>query len=205
MRLFSGSGKEEFFWQDGCGQDNLYLPVIPFAFCSSKSNSRSNSHSGIQGKEAVSFLGKGFVSLSRFGWPESWTIILTLRESSRAAHNMSSWQSKRSGTLPGQVYRARSLIFCLRQQQKQRLFRASTWAFSAASLLASTSVEQEFRGHLPSVSVQCPFMGLVPMQAHKPFLNLPTLPVPTPPVAASSTNSWLQCEGYCLHFQLIFY
>lgn len=101
---------------------------------------RSNSHGGTQSKEAVLLLGECFVFLSRFGWPESWTIILTVRESSRTAH-MSSWQSQRSGTLPGQVYRACSLILCLGQQQKQKLFWASTWAFSAAPLLASTSVE----------------------------------------------------------------
>lgn len=109
-------------------------------FCFLQSG-RFNSHSSTQGRETVLFLGDDFVFLSRFGWPESWTIILAVRERSRTAHNMSSWQSKRSGTLPGQVYRACRLILCLGQQQKQRLFWASTWAFSAASLLASTSVE----------------------------------------------------------------
>lgn len=33
------------------------------------------------------------------------------------------------------------------------------------------------------------------MQAHKPSVNLPMLPVPAPPVATTSRNSQLQCEG----------
>lgn len=191
MRLLSGAGKEEFFWQDGCGQNNLWIFLSYLLFFAVREIQFPQRHTG-QGSSL--FFRKRFCFSKQVWLTWVWTIILILRESSRTAHNMSPWQSKRSGTLPGQVYRASSLTVCLQHSKNKGYFEQAREPFLQPLCWHPQVWKQEFRGHLPSESVRCPFMALVPMQAHKPFLNLPTLPVSAPPVAASSTDSWLRCE-----------
>ena len=77
MRLLSGSGKGEFSDRMDVGRIISGSSLVPFALCT-QCDPVPTPVSGTQGKEAVCCLEKDFVFLSRFGWPESYIIILTV-------------------------------------------------------------------------------------------------------------------------------
>lgn len=161
-------------------------------FCFLQSG-RANSHSGTQGKKAVSFLGKDFC----FSQQACLTWVCNNNpDSQRVQEQPTACPPDRAEVAPSQVRCTGHPAWypAFDSSKNKGYFQQACEPFLQPLCWHPQVWKQEFRGHLPSESVQCPFMGLVPMHAHKPFLNLPTLLVSTPPVAASSTNSWLQCE-----------
>lgn len=135
--LFPGSGSAIFWWDGWCGQSNRCIPFSASFFLSTgwpSSHSRSVAHGAGSSP-------KPFVFLRRLG-----SLSLNYPNGARknnlhlSKNNLCSQGNNSRNARLGQVYGPFSLVFCLPQQQKRRLFPESTWAFSAASPLASTTV-----------------------------------------------------------------